>query len=315
MKKMLTLTLGLGLLAGAVQAEPFRMADVAADAKWIAHADVDTLKGTRLGDRVLDKLNENEVEVKLEALEAVFNFDPREDLSGLTLYGSAGDSQEAVAVIRGNFDAKRLVTLIRAGDTYKKSTHGAHRIHSWIDEEEPDKRKYGSFPDDNTLVISDAKAMVKDALDVLDGTGKSLSPSGELGDAVAGNNGSFFIAAVNMAELPDLAPDAAMLKKARAFQLSLGEAGSDVEGTLRLTATDEDVAEQVQKVLEGMIAFAHLNQEDQPELLAIAKAAEITRDGNVVEVVLRHPADEVIAFLEEQAEKDKLAKAEAESDS
>ena len=309
MKSWIATIMCTAMLAGIAQAEPFAVTDVSRDAEWVVHVDVDGLKGSRIGDVLMEEMNRKESAAKLDAVQAIFNFDPREDLSGVTLYGADNRPQTATAVLRGHFDSERLVTLVRANPAYENGRSGRHEIHSWIDENNEDaNRVYAGFEGARTLVLSESESRVVAALDVLDGDGDSLDPSSELASTIQGTRASLFIAAANMAEMPEIAPEAAMLKKARAFQLALGAPGDDLEGALRLSTDTVRSAQQVEQILRGMVAFAALNDLDQPELAAMAQTVEINRDGSRVECILRHPLDEIIVFLRNEAERKRDAK-------
>lgn len=292
------------LLAGKVRAESFRTAEVSADAAWIVHVDVAALKQTPIGEMILKEMNRTTSEAELNAIQAIFNFDPREDLSGVTLYGAGARPDQSVALLRGRFDPTRLVTLVRANPSYEASQSGSHAIHSWIDQKKPEaKRVYAGFSGEDALAISESRDRAVLALDVLGGDAASLDPAEDVAAAIQGTPASLFMAAANMADMPDVAPEAALLKKARSFQLSLAASGENLEGTLRVNTDSARTAERVEHILKGMMAFAELNDADQPDLAAMARNMDIARDGDGVVCAMRHPLDKVAMFMQHEAER------------
>ena len=310
MRKLTAMILVLGGLAGLASAEPFQMAGVATDAKWIVHADIDDLKQTQVGRHILDEMNRDASAAKLDALEAVFNFDPREDLRAVTLYGSDARPDRSVAIIRGTMDTERLVTLVRANDSYQVDDQGPRPIHSWIDEQKPaSPRVHGGFLGGGILVMSESPAMVRSALDVLDGRSGGMTASHELASAIGRADTAFFMAAANLSDMPAAVPEAAILQKARAFHLAVDEVGTDMQIMLRMVTETPRDAELLENMLRGMIAFGQLNEAGEPELAAIAGKARVTRDERVIEIALSHPGDKIVEMIKKDAERKRQAAA------
>src|SRR4051812_30111006 len=84
--KLPRIALALGLSLCAASAAPLQKSHVPAGAIWFIHLDVDGFKQTQLGHYFLDELAKPEAKTKLAAVQAILNFNPLEDLSGVTLY-------------------------------------------------------------------------------------------------------------------------------------------------------------------------------------------------------------------------------------
>ncbi len=303
MKTTAMAVLMIFLGTAALSAAPFRLDTIPQDAKWAARVDVERLKETRLGRMLLDELNREKPAAQLAAVEAVFRFDPRKDLSSILVYGSGASPEQGVALIRGTFDEDHLATLVQANETYEKYRYGSHVVHSWIDEKPGSERLFGCFHPSGALLLSQGRETLKTALDVLDGKKPGLSAEDPFARLIGDGSPVFFLAAADLADLDSLDPDAAILKKAAAARIAVGETGDDLEGTLRLTTRTLESARQVQKVLEGMLAFARLNDVEEPDLARLADRTRVSRDEKTVEVVVRHPVDDLIRLLREEIER------------
>lgn len=300
--------------AGAASAAPLAGQRVASEAKWIAHADLQQLKQTEIGTYLLRRMSQPEVDAKLAAFKVIFNFDPRTDLDDVTAYGEGRGENDAAVLLRGRFDGERLLTLLRANDTYAGTTYNDHSVHSWIDDKEQarakaagdtPKRQYGALYSDGTLVMSDRRENVLAALDVLDGLRPNAKASGRFAglrperlDAL--NDAPFFLAVADTAGIADLDPNAAILKQTRSAAFSLGEVGANVIASLDLSARDAETASSIRMLAQGMIGLMALQTEENPQLAALAKTAQVELEGDLVSVRIAYPVQEMIRLIETQ---------------
>jgi len=302
---------GLTAFAG-----PFQRADVAAEPVWVLHVDCDSLRPTALGQYLLEVLDKPEVQAKIAAFQTVFNFDPRKQLHGLTLYDTGKTSEDAVLLVYADFDADRLLTMARAATGYQSITNKQHVIHTWVDEKKKAKhgvkqRVYAAIQGAHIVVFAQQEARVADALDVLDRTAPNLAGSGVFAQLGANASGSFAQAAARKVELPDGDPNAALFRLSKEARLQLGEAQGQLRATLNLDANDEDVAKQMALVGQGLLALMKL-QKDKPESVQLAEALSVKQDGMGVAVTLAVPADQAIALIKAGAAKKAQKKAEKE---
>ena len=125
-------------------AGPLQRADVPAEPAWVLHLDCDSLRPTAIGQYILSEMEKPEAQAKLAAFQTIFNFDPRKQLHGLTLYSTGKAPEDGVLLVYADFDADRLVTLAKAAKDYQSTTYKQHVIHNWIDDKK--KAKHGVKP-------------------------------------------------------------------------------------------------------------------------------------------------------------------------
>jgi hypothetical protein len=293
--------------ATATWAAPFNPADVPAEVKWFAHVDVDQLKATQVGKAMLELLTTDQANRKLAALQTVFGFDPRKDLFGLTACGVGGRS---AVIVRGRFDAERLVTLLRANDGYEEVTHEGCAIHSWIDEGKAKKqgadkaRMYGAFHSSGAAVLSEQADTVGHVLAVLDGRKPATSArpveSGDLTPVMVGV----------VEDLASADPKNAALKLARGGTVILGETAGRVRGRVTLETVDASTASNLLKVAEGMKSALLLNAEKDPRAATLAASAAVALEGTTVSMKLEMPVEDIVKAIREEAAKKLEKKAE-----
>lgn len=300
------------IFAVSALAGPFQQKYVSSDANWIIHADVEKFSKTQIGGFVLNEFRSEEANKKFAAFQVIFNFDPRKDLKSLTLYGPNNNPKQAVALIRGTFDADRLTTLLRANDTYSEIRYHNHIVHSWIDKEnhkgKVKSRKepsFGCFHPNGIVVLGTDLEPVKKALDVMDGKKPSLKTTYSFHGLSLPGQPSFLAAVANLSEMGELGPKATVLKQAKSINLALEETGGNLRGHLILSTRTAVTATRVQAVVEGMIAIALLVQEENPELARLAQELSVSVDNKTVRVSLDSPASDILAVLQKQIEQSK----------
>ena len=294
----------LALSLGSVFAAGLDPREISADARWVAHLDVEALRQTELGRHIQDKMTTDVAARKFEAFKATFNFDPRQDLESLTLYGMGTEKKDGVLLLHGRFDTDQLVTLIRGNKHYSSSVHGTQTIHSWIDKKRAGKRTYGCVARSNQVVIGDNEALVKHAVDVLRWDAKSMAGSMALPGLADAAASTFFIGSVDMQGMPDVGAKAAVLRRSEALSLSLSESAGRFGCLLRMVAKDADAATAMHAIAQGLIGLTALNADQDPELVKLAQ--QLSLDGNQVLVRMDYPVADIVQIM--QAFKAKRAK-------
>lgn len=306
MKHALTATLA-SLLAAAclAPAAPIKTAQVPANARWIAHLDMTRLLQGQMGQFLLSEMDNQGANDKFAAFQTIFNFDPRRDIDGITLFGATDNPDEGVVLVHGRFDAQRLITLIRANDDYGTTSHDNQVIHQWVD----DKNKatgelsYGTIFTDGTVLLSSQQSGIAQALDVLTGKAANLSQGGSLSLAAKADS-AFLVAVADYAAISQIDPQAAMFKQAKSGSLRLGEVGGKMEASVTLDAQDTETAGLLHKIAQGLVAIGLLGAQDNPDMARLAQATQISLEGSRVTMEMAFPVQDMIRLIkEDQAKK------------
>jgi len=279
-------------------AAPFQGSQVSDTARWVVHANVEGLKATQIGEFMWGKLSEGDAANKFGAFSAMLGFDPRKDVTTVTVYGKSKDSAQCVALITGTFNQEHLVTLLKGNNTYEALSHGTYPIHSWIDEQKPaDGRQYGAFHGANQVLISRGLDTLKEALDVLDGRHAALKDGQAFGAALP-VKAPFFIAGADMADASAL-PNAQVLKQAQSGQMALAENAGTLSLSVQILSRDATSASNIQAVAQGMIAMAQLNAQQNADLAQMAQAVKIALEGTTVRLDFAYPSQKLITMAED----------------
>ena len=308
-----------GLVAAAVTAPsaPLQRADVPAEPIWVLHVDCDALRPTAIGQYLLSQMEKPEAQAKFSAFQTIFNFDPRKQLHGLTLYSVGKAPEDGVLLVYADFDPERLVTLAKGAKDYHSSMYEQHTIHNWIDDKKKAKdgvkpRVYAAIQGRRIVVFSQQEARVAQALDVLDRTAPNLAGSGLFPHLGASGGTSFLQAAARKLDLPDSAPNAALFRLARSVRMEVGETQGQLRATLSLVAENEEVAKQMGSVGQGLIALMKL-QKDNPGSVKLAESLSLKQDEANVVASLTVPAADAIDLMKADAARKARKQAKAEN--
>jgi hypothetical protein len=295
--KQIAFALAAGFAAVASPAATFQPGQVMPEARWVAHIDLDQLKGTQVGRYMVEKLNSPEEARKFAALDAMFHLDPRTDLRSLTAFGTTSDEKSSVAIVDADFDVKHIATILGAGEGYSETDHQGDKIMTWLDiKPGRTNRTYGCLLSARQAVIGQDPANVRAAIDTLRGRrpGFQGSALASLLDAPAI---PVMMAAADFRNLPGSKPASGIMKSASGGSMSVAETGGNVVMTVRLDAADDARARQVQAIVQGIIALGMLGEADNADFARLCRNAQCALDGNSVTLGVRVSAAEMIEMI------------------
>ena len=309
-----------GLAAATMTAlsAPLQRADVAAEPTFVLHLDCDGLRPTAIGQFLLAEMEKPEAQAKLAAFQAVFSFDLRKQLHGLTICSTGKAPEDGVLLVYADVDPDRLTTLAKAAKDSQTTTYKQHTIYNWIDDKKKERkgvkpRVYAAVHGQRVVIFGQQEARVAQALDVLDKAAPNLAGATVFPQLGASGSTGFLQAAARKLDIPDSAPNAAMLKLAKSARLEMGEAEGQMKAVLTLEAGDEEVAKQMVSVGQGLIALMKL-QQDNPGSAKLAEALSLKQDGAGVTAALTVPTADAVQLMKAGAARKAQKKAKAENE-
>jgi len=298
------IVLSFGLLVPFGHATPLQRSDIAADPTWVLHLDCDRLRPTAVGQHILAETEKPEAQNKLAAFQAMFKFDLRTQLHGLTLYSVGDTPEEGVLLVYADFDPEHLATIAKGANDYKDLTHNDHVIHSWIDDSKKEKnhgsksRTYAAAQGSRVLIFGQRQTAVAKALDVLDLSSANLSSSKSF--PALESKTAFLQAAVQKISANGSDPNAAVFRLSKSIRFEIGEDQRQVTAKLQLTANDDDVAKQIASVGQGLVSLMKL-QKDRPEASKLAEVLSLKQEASDVIVSFSIPAGDAIGLMKADA--------------
>ena len=307
MKKLImTLAVSILFVEGSVLAGPLVLEQVSGSANWVVHANQEQFKKTQTGQLIRKEMVNLGIEENLSNFAMMFSFHPLDDVRDVTVYGTGQDREKAVVLIDGFFDKEKILPLLRMNPRYKEIKYGDVVVHEWFDEnqKDPNQMMYGCFYKDDLIVMGAGLDAVQHATDVLKGSAKSAT-SEIFSQAALSAKGAFFQAAGSrvgeMVGGED--PQAAALKQSDQLGIAIGENEGKFYINLDLIAKSEEAAQAITQMLEGIIAFVSLPNEEQPKLAELAKKFKINCEDKTVKVKFESEPEVVVQFLKEEWQK------------
>jgi len=294
---------------GPANAEPLDRQQVAADAKWLAHIDLDAVENSDVARKIRDAwLRDDAVKGHIRNLKWITGVDLARDVRSVTFYGQRLVKDTGVVMLHAKVDQKRLLKHLRNKADYQTDRYGDYTLHRWTEKKgaKGEHSVTGCFYAPALLVFGRDATEVKTALDVVNGKSPALADSDSpLG--VDAPQGAIFVASLTglaEAELPFKSP---VVNKSKLLSITVGEHQGEVYGVVKFVAESEKVAEQLKAVVEGLRAMAILQHGKNEEAKGILQALSVSTSGQTVTAQWRGAAEDVWKLIEKELKKHQRA--------
>ena len=302
------------LSGGHLSAGPLEVDNVSAQANWMIHVDFEGLLKTDVGQFLLAEIKKQpNAQRQLAGIKAAFGVDI-EGLGNLTAFGR-GEDEKGIAIASGGFNAKQIEGFFALNDKIEISAHAGKTIYS-------EKKMAFTIINEDTIVAGTGTDHVKHGIDVL--TGKQPSSEAnvllnELAKAIPYPiaQGIADLKMITKLNPPMKTPEAAMLKKASAIGLAIGEVDGEVRVAAVIKAADEATAGHLENVLRGTASLMTLGADLDPKVAELATAIKthVSREGSHVRIYLGVSADLVKEAMAKEMAKKKAQEGNDSDDS
>lgn len=299
---LLTLVAAVPALAG-----PLQKNDVAADAKWILHLDVDQMRATQVGDAIVRQRIDKEMGRVRADLKTYLDYDfDWTRIHGLTAYGmdyQRRGKAKGVLLIHTDLDVQRgLEAAIEKQGLAGVPDGNVQRLQAepvpWYSIRE---ELFVALPAGKPIVLAKSRDLVDKGVSVLAGTVPSTAAGSAFSEFGPVPTTGFFLAmAEGLGDQTPLPPQAKVLRMTDAGRFMIGESNGQVALSLLLKAKSPEISLQIQQVLQGLMALVTLGQVDNPELQRLAQSTRVMTNDRWVTVDVQLP---VGAVLQKMAEK------------
>jgi hypothetical protein len=281
-------------LAAIVRAEPLDVKQVAGDAKWVAHVDLDALRAATVFQKARQKFMEThkEAEQHLDKIKDTLGLDVRKDLHGATFYGKEIGKHTGVAIVQAKVDQKLLLAKAEKAPDHKVVKYGSYDVHTWTHKGHGETRTVaGTFYKDDRLVFASSLEELKAAIDVLDGKASGTGPAAPLNDPVpAGATVVLRATGLAGANLPGKCPIA---KQVETLAIVMGEHDGKSFFEAKGAMANTEVVGQVKAIVEGAKALAALHCQDDPQAKKLVEALEVKVEGKTISLGWTASANDV----------------------
>jgi hypothetical protein len=287
MKHPLLLSLavaGLILSTPGLHAAPLDRAQVAADARWLLHLDVEALLKSQLGNSLMKSV----VAEAGEGLKKDAGLDLSKILRNTTsimAYGTdfnSGKDGKGVLVwqgskeieqIAGGFLVQQAEAAKAGGGNVKLVRTGDQPVYAFGEDMHVMVRPGGG------LILSRAVDQIDAATKVMESKAPSLKDKPTFSGYAALPGGFFFLAlADGFNKVADIPPQANVLKLADGMRLALGESGEKFKAQLTLNAPSEEVAKQIKALVSGLLMLTTVSNHDLDGDFMLQVARQLTSE-------------------------------------
>jgi Spy/CpxP family protein refolding chaperone len=240
-----------------------------------------------------------DAQARLDKLREKIGMDITKDAHGVTVYGKEPGKETGVLIVHAKLDQKFLLDKAEKAPDHKVVKFEAYDLHSWTAKHHGKTRTvWGAFYKADRLVFASSMDELKGALQVLDGKSPGAGESPLHGDVRPGTTVLFRATGLRKAELPAKCPFA---KYVEAFRFSMGEKEGKSFFSAKVVAKNEDVAEDLKGVVEGLKALAALHAGGDAKAKKLVDALHVTTHGKALSIHWTAPADAVWNMVEKHA--------------
>lgn len=292
MKKINLVMIMVLLLGVTTWGAPLKKEFIGSDAKWVIHADYEAFAKTKLSAAFREELKIQGVEQQLVDLKSIISFHLIDDIKNVTIYGTNKDESTVVAMIQGNFDSSKLVSLVNTKPSYKEVTYKTFSISSWEDQNgAKTETSYGSFFDSGTLLLSKNKDKLVNGLDTL-----SLGEKARVDKFLLRKpeNGTFILATGK--NINDVIKD----NNDETFFINIGEKDGKFFIVGNIIAKTKEEATTAYEAIQGGVAMAKLAIPDEMmRLKEVVNAIKVLSKNRLVDVSFKWDSIDLVSVLKE----------------
>jgi hypothetical protein len=302
-------------LVSPVRGDVLDKSRVPAQARWVAHVDVEALTRSTLFTALKSQHgSELELDGDLAELKSEFGIDPFVDLKSLTVYCAEKDPERSVILMSGSEKLDAALARLQEQPGYRTEKDGAHTLHVWST---GDESWYGwvlrrDASANRVVVLSANRDDVLNGVAVVEGAKPSLTAQRDGIAFASPAPGSILFAAANenLTELDEIEATSRVFKLAQTMSIDVGEdRGALYAHAVVDTKTPQD-ALKIQQVLQGAVALLGL-MSDEPgigeHVSSLVGALRFETNGSRVTADFRYDVKallEIFAELEKHAEHD-----------
>lgn len=316
MKKFMSAAVVAVCMVSVGFAGAFNPKDVPADAKWMMHFDVAKFQVSELGKYIRNNPEAKKHQEHMAAFREMFNFDPQNDLSSVTMYGADERHDQAVIVVQGKLDQPKLTTIMKAAADYSEVQHGSHIIGSFskqcgakgnvgslpMPDVEKGKTVYVSFIDANKVVVGGDIEVVKKAVTVCEGMAVSMD-TGAVKSAGDAGGWIYMMGKGELKQMKSVSPNSKCFSQVESAEVVFGEEAGILKGKAVMTAKTPEAAAQIQSLVMGLTALATLNAEANPDAAKMAQSIKASVNGTETVLTMDFPVADMISMIEKAAKK------------
>jgi hypothetical protein len=270
---------------------PAELQYLPANATAVAYANVRDVMGSSFRQRVLRVAPDEHGRQEFEARTGI---DVERDIDHIVAClapGSEGEGADAtgMALVSGHFDRQKINQLLQEHGARAES-YGGKSI--FVHDEGRQQFALGFL--DSDLIAFGSEALVKSAIDLQAGRGTSVLTNDELMGLIRGENATDTAWAVGRYDALVAHAQLPLAVTSRIPPITLfsvaGHVNDTVSGMVKAETRDDQAAQNLRQVVQGLIALARMQVGSQPDLQNLLQSVQLSGSGRTVAVSFSVPA-------------------------
>lgn len=281
---------------------------VPADARWLAHLDLEALQKSALFQAARENDAEFHLDQGLEEFQRELGADPFELVRSVTLFSTRAEPETGVAVLTVGEKAEEVLAKLQQQPGFRTVQANGRELLTWNESHHGDGgepayayvRRFEGVA--NRLVyVSNREDDLMAAIDVLESKKPDVTDDSlRRLSASPGPNSILFVAtSERIPGLDGVERMSAVAALADGLRFDLGETNGQLHAQLVVTAKDAHDARNITSVLQGVSALASLigSEHGGEEIANLVRGLGFTTNGNEVAVELRYDSRKLIQTL------------------
>ncbi len=312
--------LALACAGSNVMADDTVSLSLPSDTKFVLQLDLEAFRSSAFGSKIFSMVKEKAMEEigksssggdgpDMSKIIDMLGFDPFTEIQSVTLAASEFENPEKslVAIVSMRKTTGNLEGLLLSLPGYSAKDHRGYQIHSASPDD--DMHVYGATHTSKSgmkcLLLSPKEDVVTSLLDQMDGESTSTDRKG-----IAFSSSPGTMLSLHLSDIPsdhiDKGPQANIAKLLENLNFKVSEAAGKIDVALAMTANNDKQAEQLQQMLQGLIAMIGFAQSADPEneelkmFSRFAQDLRANRDGATVNVGASFESEEVVKLIEKE---------------
>jgi hypothetical protein len=288
---------------------------VAADARWVLHADFAALRSSEIGRQLIAELTQAQAQAT-RGLVGINIPKLLGTLGHVTAYGINFTPDPATLdgtlIAQGTPELRKIAeSILIQGTLAEPKVFGEigdlpFPAYSISDPKAPAEKQTQlviAFPPEPILLVSKSRAQLVKARDVFRGAAPSLARNAASPiNRFAANARDAYVFAASVVPPEALAdekgPQARILQLTKLGSIAFGERGADHFAHAELAASSDRNAEKLVKILEGLTAMLSLAESNDKQLGDFLNSVAVTRQEDLVALKLTYPTARLIGMID-----------------
>ena len=273
---------------------PAQATDIAADARWYVQLQVQQMLDSEIGQAVRQAHDLGPDSPRAARFERFAGFNPLRDVHSVLMYHHSFEEGEAVVVLRGQFDPRRIEQRVAEAPRHERIDVAGLAGHRFEMPTRRGPRVVDAVVRRQWIALSADRAALEQAVQVLTGERGGLDEQAEL---LAPRRREMWLHGGAIELHRARAHHSEIAAAARRLHLSLGESGGRLLWYAEVAAVDARRAALMVEAAEGLQAMALLRHEPDSPLARAIAALRIDREDQRVRLRWSQPVQAVVELI------------------